>query len=161
GLYAHRHRVVDNFTEYPTDLASFPRHLQAAGYETAYIGKWHMGEKNDEKRPGFDYFVTHKGQGKYFDTEFNVDGDRRVVPGYYTNVVTEMSLEWLQRPREKPFVLMLGHKAPHSFYIPEPKYEDAFAEVDFKYPASAFLLDDNPTWIKQRRYTWHGIYGPL
>ena len=50
---------------------------QAAGYQTAYIGKYHMGEENDEKRPGFDYFVTHKGQGKYFDTEFNVDGERR------------------------------------------------------------------------------------
>ena len=82
GLYAHAHGVVSNFTEYPAELPSFPRQLQKAGYETAYIGKWHMGEDNDEKRPGFDYFVTHKGQGKYFDTEFNVDGKRRVVKGY-------------------------------------------------------------------------------
>ena len=50
--------------------------MQKRGYETAYIGKWHMGEDNDAKRPGFDYFVTHKGQGKYFDTEFNIDGQR-------------------------------------------------------------------------------------
>ena len=83
GLYAHRHGVVNNFTEYPADLPSFPRQLQGAGYATAYIGKWHMGEENDEKRPGFDYFVTHKGQGKYFDTEFNLDGrERKVMPGY-------------------------------------------------------------------------------
>src|SRR6266446_1960998 len=59
GLYAHTHGVVNNFTEYPNDLPSFPRQLQAAGYMTGYIGKYHMGEENDEKRPGFDYFVTH------------------------------------------------------------------------------------------------------
>src|SRR5690606_38158916 len=56
GLYAHAHGVTNNFTEYPVDLASFPRQLQKAGYKTAYIGKWHMGEENDEPRPGFDYF---------------------------------------------------------------------------------------------------------
>ncbi|HEX5104104.1 MAG TPA: sulfatase-like hydrolase/transferase, partial [Pirellulaceae bacterium] len=89
GLYAHSHGVSNNFTEYPADLPSFPRQLQAAGYQTAYIGKYHMGEENDEKRPGFDYFVTHKGQGKYWDTEFNVDGRRQVLEGYYTTVVTD------------------------------------------------------------------------
>src|SRR6478735_7468849 len=82
GLYAHSHKVLNNFTEYPNELPSFPKTLHAAGYETAYIGKWHMGEENDEKRPGFDYFVTHKGQGKDFDTEFNIDGHRQVKKGY-------------------------------------------------------------------------------
>jgi arylsulfatase A-like enzyme len=52
GQYAHAHGVVNNFTEYPVDLPSFPRQLQEAGYETAYIGKWHMGEDNDNPRPG-------------------------------------------------------------------------------------------------------------
>src|SRR4051812_43826461 len=61
GLYAHSHKVLDNFTEYPVTLPSFPVQLQKAGYETAYIGKWHMGEENDGKWPGFDSFVTHKG----------------------------------------------------------------------------------------------------
>ena len=61
GLYAHAHGVQNNFTEYPTSLNSFPLVMQRGGYETAYIGKWHMGEDNDEKRPGFDYFATHKG----------------------------------------------------------------------------------------------------
>lgn len=161
GLYAHSHGVLDNFTEYPRELASFPRRLQAAGYETAYIGKYHMGEENDEKRPGFDYFVTHKGQGKYFDNEFNVDGARKVVPGYYTHVVTDMAIDWLKRKRERPLLLMLGHKAPHSFYVPEPKYEHAFDDVDVQYPQSAFELDDKPAWFKTRLTTWHGIYGPL
>ncbi|MBI1348322.1 sulfatase-like hydrolase/transferase [bacterium] len=163
GLYAHGHGVVNNFTDYPVKLASFPRHLQTAGYKTAYIGKWHMGEDDDSKRPGFDYFVTHKGQGKYFDTEFNFNGnDRRVVPGYYTHVVTEMALDWLkQQPGEQPFSLILGHKAPHSFYVPEPKYEHVFDSVDIRYPASAFRMGDKPAWFKTRLTTWHGIYGPL
>ncbi len=167
GLYAHAHGVTNNFTEYfteyPLTLKSFPGVLQQAGYQTAYVGKWHMGEDNDEPRPGFDYFVTHKGQGKYFDTEFNFHGRRReVVKGYYTTVVTDMVLDWLrERPAGKPWCLMLGHKAPHSFYFPEPKYEHAFDSVRVLYPDTAFQLDDKPAWIKERLYTWHGIYGPL
>ena len=163
GLYAHTHGVTNNFTEYPPDLASFPKLLRQAGYDTGYIGKWHMGEENDNPRPGFDHFVTHKGQGKYFDTEFNFNGkERRVAKGYYTHVVTDMAVDFLKRDRgAKPFMLILGHKAPHSFYIPEPKYERAFDAVAFPYPRTAFLLGDKPAWFKQRLDTWHGIYGPL
>lgn len=162
GLYAHAHGVTNNFTDYPEDLESFPRRLQDTGYSTAYIGKWHMGEQSDEPRPGFDHFVTHKGQGSYFDTEFNFNGqDRRVVPGYYTTVVTDMAIDWIGEQSEKPFLLVLGHKAPHSFYFPEPKYEDAFDDVEVNYPHSAFKLGDKPEWMTKRLYTWHGIYGPL
>ena len=162
GLYAHTHGVTNNFTEFPAEMASFPRLLQDVGYETAYIGKWHMGENNDEKRPGFNYFVTHKGQGKYFDTEFNIDGQRReVVPGYYTTVVTDMAVDWLKQPRKKPWLMMLGHKAPHSFYLAEEKYKHSFDSVDIKYPGTAFQLETQPKWIKERLPTWHGIYGPL
>lgn len=163
GLYAHRHGVTNNFTEYPTSLESFPKALQRAGYATAYVGKYHMGENNDEPRPGFDYFVTHKGQGKYYDNEFNFNGEKReLVKGYYTTVVTDIALDWLKRDHAgKPWMLILGHKAPHSFYTPEPKYAHTFDDVRVAYPASAFSLNDKPTWIKERMYTWHGIYGPL
>jgi N-acetylglucosamine-6-sulfatase len=166
GLYAHAHGVTNNFTDYPEDLDSFPRRLQESGYRTAYLGKWHMGEKSDEPRPGFDYFVTHKGQGKYFDTEFNFNGDgRKVVPGYYTTVVTDMAIDWMKEQKsardETPFMLMIGQKAPHSFYFPEPKYEHVFDDVEVNYPHSAFKLDDKPEWIKKRLNTWHGIYGPI
>lgn len=165
GLYAHSHGVTNNFTEYPEELASFPRQLQKAGYTTAYYGKWHMGEKNDEPRPGFDQFVTHKGQGKYFDTEFNFNGKgRRVVPGYYTTVVTDLSIDWMKNHRassDKPFMLMLGQKAPHSFYFPEAKYEHVFDNVEVNYPQSAFDLAGKPEWMTKRLTTWHGIYGPI
>ena len=162
GLYAHAHGVRNNFTELPAHLPTWPGRLQQEGYETAYIGKWHMGEGNDSPRPGFDWFVSHKGQGKYFDTEWNVNGQRRETPeGYYTTVVTDYCLDWLGQQQDKPWALCLGHKAPHSFYFPEPKYEHAFDNVTVRYPASAFQLDTQPDWIKQRLPTWHGIYGPL
>ncbi|MEM6470198.1 MAG: sulfatase [Planctomycetota bacterium] len=166
GLYAHSHGVTNNFTDYPAELDSFPLRLQEAGYKTAYLGKWHMGEKNDEPRPGFDHFVTHRGQGKYFDTEFNVNGTgRKVVPGYYTTVVTDMAIDWMAEQRksgnDSPFFMMIGQKAPHSFYFPEPKYEHTFDDVEVNYPHSSFRLDGKPEWIKQRLNTWHGIYGPL
>jgi len=163
GLYAHHHGVRDNFTELPAQLPHWASRLHEAGYATAYLGKWHMGEENDMPRPGFDYFVTHKGQGKYFDTEWNVNGNRAgVIPGYYTTIVTDMALDWLKRDHAgKPWALCIGHKAPHSFYFPEKKYEDSFDSVRVPYPQTAFELDDKPAWIKERLYTWHGIYGPL
>ena len=163
GLYAHSHGVSNNFTEYPKGMVSFPMRLQDSGYKTAYVGKWHMGEKNDMPRPGFDYFVTHKGQGKYFDTEFNFNGnDRRVVKGYYTTVVTDMAMDWIKgHQSSEPWAMMIGHKAPHSFYLPEEKYQHAFDTANIQYPKSAFDLDDKPGWFKKRLDTWHGIYGPL
>jgi len=181
GLYAHRHGVFNNFTEFPANLASFPKRLQEIGYTTAYIGKWHMGEDNDAPRPGFDYWASHKGQGKYYGTEFNVNGRRLGRTNeYYTHVVTDLALDFLKQQRDRninsyapppssralapdwrPFCLIIGHKAPHSFYVPEPKYTNAFASVDIQYPQSAFHLEGKPDWVKQRLTTWHGIYGPL
>lgn len=162
GLYAHNHGVRDNFTELPATLAHWPARLHDSGYETAYMGKWHMGEENDAPRPGFDYFATHKGQGKYFDTEWNLNGEKReTIPGYYTNIVTDMALDWLKQPHAKPWSLCIGHKAPHSFYFPEEKYAHTFDDVAVPYPATAFHLESQPTWMRDRLYTWHGIYGPL
>jgi N-acetylglucosamine-6-sulfatase len=161
GLYAHTHGVTDNFTDYPKGFAGFHQVLHDAGYATAYIGKWHMGEQDDSPRPGFDFWASHKGQGQYYGTEFNVNGTRTVKPGYYTHVVTDMALQWLREKREQPFLLILGHKACHTPVVPEEKYRHVYDQVKIGYPASAFQLDDKPDWIRQRLVTWHGIYGPL
>ncbi|MGI9289300.1 MAG: sulfatase-like hydrolase/transferase, partial [Pseudomonadales bacterium] len=160
GTYAHTHGVSNNFTDYPAELESFPMVLQRAGYETAWVGKWHMGEDDDSKRPGFDYWITHKGQGKYYDTTFNVDGERRLVKGYYTEEVTDMALDWLtSRDSSTPFALVLGHKAPHGPFMPEQKYQTIYDHIPVPYPASGFQLDTKPGWVKERLPTWHGIYG--
>lgn len=162
GLYAHAHGVRNNFTDYPRDLPSFPRQLQAAGYTTAYIGKWHMGEADDSRRPGFDYWVSHRGQGKYYDTEFNIDGKRQVLNGYYSRRVTGVAIDWLARQRdEKPFLLILGHKAPHGPFVPEEKYAKTYDARPVPYPESGFDLASKPRWVTDRLDTWHGIYGPL
>jgi arylsulfatase A-like enzyme len=161
GLYAHTHKVINNFTDYPANLPSYPRQLQSAGYETAYIGKFHMDENSDEKRPGFDYWVSHKGQAKYDENMFNVNGQRVNRKEYYTHVVTEYATEYLRRKHDKPFCMILGHKAPHGPFVPEEKYKHTYDNVKIEYPESAFHLDDKPAWIKQRLDTWHGIYGPL
>jgi len=163
GQYAHAHGVTNNFTEFPADTRTWPLVLQQNGYETAYVGKYHMGENNDEPRPGFTYFATHRAQGQYFDTEWRINGgERAVIPGYYTTVVTDLAEQWIRgRSTEKPWAIMIGHKAPHSFYLPEEKYKDRFADVQVPYPASAFMLEDKPGWYQDRLPTWHGIYGPL
>ncbi|MCE9629391.1 MAG: sulfatase [Planctomycetia bacterium] len=163
GRYAHAHGVRNNFTELPAGITHWPGRLREQGYATAYVGKWHMGEDNDDPRPGFDWFVSHKGQGKYFDTEWNVNGaGHETPPGYYTHVVTDYALDWLRkRPGEQPWALCIGHKAPHSFYFPEPQYAHAFDDVRVAYPPSGSRLDGKPDWIRQRLPTWHGIHGPL
>ena len=164
GRYARQHGVRNNFTEYPNALPGYPTRLHDAGYETAYVGKWHMGEDNDEKRPGFDHWFSHRGQGNYFDNEFNDDGVRRKVPGYYTTAVTEHALAWLARPRSKPFLLVLGHKAPHGGPIqPEPRFEHALDAIPIARPPNA---DDHsgpgkPSWLRESLPTWHGLEGPL
>ncbi len=164
GRYARQHGVQNNFTEYPNDLPSYPRRLKDAGYETAYIGKWHMGEDNDERRPGFDHWFSHRGQGNYFDNEFNDDGTRRKYAGYYTTVVTDHAVEWLKRKHDKPFLLILGHKAPHGGPIqPEPRFEHALDSVPVPRPKNAddYAAPGKPTWLKESYPTWHGLGGPL
>ena len=160
GLYAHSHQVINNFTEFPSTIPSYPQRLHDDGYNTAYIGKWHMGEGNDEKRPGFDYWASHKGQGQYYDTPFNVDGQRQVIKGYYAHVVTNLATEWLKTAR-RPFSLTVGHKAPHGLWIPEPKYAHAFDNVAIRKPETAVPGPGTPDWVSRRIKTWHGIDGPL
>jgi N-acetylglucosamine-6-sulfatase len=114
GLYARTHGVTDNTDHSPLShkLDTFPRHLQSAGYETAFIGKWHMGV-DDSPRPGFDHWVGFKGQGTYFDPEFNVNGKREKTRGYTTDLLADRAVEFLSRKRARPFLLYLPHKAVH------------------------------------------------
>ncbi len=163
GLYAHRHGVLNNFTEYPDALPSYPKRLRAAGYETAYFGKWHMGETNDAPRSGFDFWMSHRGQGRYFDNEWNLDGQRKFIAGYYTTVIIEHAEQWLKRRHERPFLLVVGHKAPHGGPIePEPRYAHAFDNSPITKPANYDAWrDGKPAWLAESFPTWHGAGGPL
>jgi N-acetylglucosamine-6-sulfatase len=119
--YAHTHGVRDNTNNDARShrLATFPRLLQESGYRTAFIGKWHMGT-DDTPRPGFDHWVSVKGQGAYIDPELNVDGKRVSTRGYATDIFNEKALQFLQARHDKPFVLYLAHKAVHPSLTQRP-----------------------------------------
>lgn len=114
GQYAHTHGIIDNTDHSPAShrLQTFPRALQANGYETAFIGKWHMGV-DDTPRPGFDHWIGFPGQGTYFDPVLNVDGRHVKEKGYTTDILTRYAVELLERPRSKPLCMWLPHKAVH------------------------------------------------
>ena len=160
GVYAHTHGVRNNFTEYPDNLPSYPKALKSAGYTTAYVGKWHMGENNDEHRSGFDYWASHKGQGQYYGTEWNIQGKRQKLDGYYTHIVTDLAVDWMKTAKQ-PFAIEIGHKAPHGIWVPEPKYAHAFDTMPVDRPPTATLPPGTPDWVRKRIKTWHGIDGPL
>jgi N-acetylglucosamine-6-sulfatase len=114
GLYARRNGITDNTnrSERSHELQTFPRLLDAAGYETAFLGKWHMG--NDEtRRPGFDHWVSMKGQGEAIDPSLHENGTTRKVEGYVTDLLTDRAVDFLSRERDEPFVLFFAHKALH------------------------------------------------
>jgi N-acetylglucosamine-6-sulfatase len=171
GLYTFRHRVIDNQRPVPKGTLFFPQYLQEAGYATGFVGKWHMGHASDEPRPGFDYWVSFKGQGNYYppgpNYTINVNGERVPQDGYITSLLSRYAVEFLeqQKDREKPFFLYLSHKAVHGPFTPEPKYAGTLSEVPFTLPASAQKLTDNklnrPRWLLDQRNSWHGMDFPL
>ena len=114
GQFVHTHGILDNTDRSARthELETFPKRLQAAGYETAFLGKWHMG--NDEtQRPGFDYWVSMKGQGEATDPNFHENGTTTRVEGYVTDLLTDRAVAFIERERDKPFALFLAHKALH------------------------------------------------
>ena len=114
GQYAHTNGITDNVDRSAAShkLVTFPLLLHQSGYETAFIGKWHMGN-DDTPRPGFDRWVSFKGQGTYLDPDINEDG-RAVKPtGYITDILTGYGVEFIRRRHDKPFLVYLAHKAIH------------------------------------------------
>mgnify|MGYP001199843986 CR=1 FL=1 len=114
GLYAHTNGIEDNLARNETshELLTFPRALNANGYETAFIGKWHMGN-DDSPRPGFDRWVGMRGQGEAVDPVLNIDGTRTPTPGYVTDLLTDFSIDFIEQERTGPFALYVSHKALH------------------------------------------------
>jgi N-acetylglucosamine-6-sulfatase len=114
GQYAHTHGITDNVDHSAAShkLVTFPLLLHHAGYETAFIGKWHMGN-DDTPRPGFDRWVSFKGQGSYLDAEINEDGTSIKPGGYLTDLLNDYAVDFIKRPHNKPFLVYLAHKAIH------------------------------------------------
>jgi arylsulfatase A-like enzyme len=114
GQYASRHGIIDNVGREAMShrLANYHIELQRLGYETAHIGKWHMG--NDAgPRPGYDHWVSFRGQGSLFDPVLWEGGEERRVEGYVTDILSDRAVAYVGRKRRKPFALFLAHKAVH------------------------------------------------
>jgi arylsulfatase A-like enzyme len=112
GTYSHTNGMYDHYTSTFNDsLPTFPKLLQAAGYQTAFVGKWHL----TSDPAGFDHWDMLPGQGKYYKPDFVTAEGRTANPGYATDIITEKSLDWLEQERDpdKPFLLIVHHKAPH------------------------------------------------
>ena len=127
GLYTFRHRVIDNQRAVPEGTLFFPQYLQKAGYKTGFIGKWHMGHANDDPRPGFDYWFSFKGQGKYYPPgpQYTINDNGRRVPqdGYITPLLTRKAIEFLeqQSDRDEPFFLVsIAQSRARSVYSGTP-----------------------------------------
>jgi N-acetylglucosamine-6-sulfatase len=114
GQYAHTHGITDNIDRSVAShkLNTFPLLLRQSGYATAFIGKWHMGN-DDSPRPGFDRWVSFKGQGSYLDPAINEDGKDVNRRGYITDILTGYAVEFIRRRHDKPFLVYLAHKAIH------------------------------------------------
>lgn len=184
GQYAHTHTVVDNEAPAPTNLIYFPQYLQKQGYETAFLGKWHMGGVGDEPRPGFDYWASFRGQGVYYNPLFNINGKHVQYKdsSYITDVLTDLSINWLRqrKNKNKPFFLYLSHKAVHLDFEPSKKDKGMYKNLTVHYPLSMFITaapnskqydngkmtdgtmykynyQDIPNWVRAQRYSWHGV----
>ncbi|QDU98338.1 sulfatase family protein [Lignipirellula cremea] len=171
GQYMHHHRVVDNNNKAPDGTIFFPQYLQRAGYDTAFIGKWHMGGESDAPRPGFDRWVSFAGQGRYYPPQnpsrwsLNVDGKRVPQQGYITDELTDYAIDWLdERPADKPFFLYLSHKAVHAGFDPAERHRQLYADVEIRTPVTQANTEENykdkPMWVKNQRNSWHGVDFP-
>lgn len=163
GQYAHRHGVVDNVHLVPDSARFFPQDLQEASYQTAFIGKWHMGSSTAEPRKGFDRWISFRGQGSFFDPMLNIDGERQEVEGYTADLLTDYALEWLdqQQTSEAPFFLYLSHKNVHAMFKPAPQDKGTYADVQVEYPKAMYKdapgRESWPDWVKEQRSSWHGV----
>ncbi len=185
GQYAHTHTIVDNQAPLPKGLTFFPQLLQKAGYQTAFFGKWHMGSTTDAPQPGFNHWESFRGQGVYYNPTLNING-KRVSYGdstYTTDLLTEHAVKWMKnRDAKKPFFVYLSHKAVHADFQPARRHRGRYRTLPVTYPPSMYLtktdsskiwgpmtrrnpetgelktnLSDMPLWVKNQRYSWHGV----
>jgi arylsulfatase A-like enzyme len=138
GKYSHRNGFYNNTnSRFDGGQPTFPKLLQAAGYSTAIIGKWHLVSDPT----GFDYWHILPGQGVYYNPPMIKNGERVKHAGYTTDVITDLSIEWLKnRDKSKPFLLMSQHKAPHREWAPALRHLGW--DNDRKYPEPPTLFDD-------------------
>src|ERR1051325_10256178 len=166
GQYASRHGIIDNVARDAMShrLPNYHLALQKLGYETAHIGKWHMG--NDGKpRPGYDRWISFDGHGRLSDPNLNADGTYEQRKGYITDLLNAEAVKFLEKKREKPFSLFLAHKAVHpdaeqaadgtiklSGYLPAERHRDLYKGKVFPKTPNMLppeeVLKSKPAWTE-------------
>ena len=136
GKHSHLNGVLDNRLHFDSTQVTFPKLLQQGGYQTAMIGKWHL----KSEPVGFDYWKVLPGQGHYYNPDFRTPQGVERIQGYVTDIVTDLSIEWLESGRDasKPFMLMSQHKAPHRAWLPGPQHLTMFDGVQIPEPETLF-----------------------
>ena len=142
GQYAHTNGVFDLVGNIAPENQALPILMSEAGYQTAMIGKWHL-----KQEPNFDYYKVLPGQGKYFDTEFRIQGDQPWPKNTVTHsgqhssdAITDSTLNWFRNERdpEKPFFVCHQYKAPHDYFENAPRYQSYLADVDIPEPDTLY-----------------------
>ncbi|HUW93319.1 MAG TPA: sulfatase [Bacteroidales bacterium] len=135
GKHSQANGHLDNRHRFDSSQVTFPKLLQAAGYQTALIGKWHL-----QSQPmGFDYWNILPGQGLYYNPDFIEMGKRYREKGYTTTLITDMAIEWISnRDKSKPFCILVHHKAPHRNWLPDTLDFDLFDGTRFPVPDNYF-----------------------
>ena len=137
GKHSHLNSKTDNYFPFDTTILTFPQLFQESGYQTAMFGKLHFG--NNPK--GFDQFKILPGQGNYYNPNFITKNEGNIkVNGYVTDIITDMTLDWLEKERnpEKPFLLMYLHKAPHREWLPAERHLKEFSGKVYPEPSTLF-----------------------
>lgn len=136
GKHSHKNGFMNNGNEFDWEQQTFPKLLQHSGYQTAIFGKSHL---KGEPR-GYDDWMVLPGQGLYYNPDLITPEGRKRIDGHCTDVVTDLALEWLEEKRdaEKPFMLMVQHKAPHRNWMPALRHLDLYADIDLPEPDTLF-----------------------
>lgn len=185
SLFSHQHTVVDNHAPTPEGLIYFPQYLQKVGYQTAFLGKWHMGDTGWDPQPGFNHWESFKGQGDYYGAEMNINGEVKKFGDdeYVTDLLTEHAIEFIDENKDKPFFVYLSHKAVHDPFMASEKNKDIYSDVQMCYPENFnnptpgsekatpskneegrpmsgeewYSEGRMPDWVKAQRESWHGV----
>lgn len=137
GLYNHKNGVKTLGDNFDSRQPTIQRILRENGYQTALIGKWHLGHGGHHDPADFDHWNIFPGQGDYHDPVMIEMGEEKTISGYATDIVTDMSIDWMKnRDRDKPFMLMCHHKAPHRPWDPDEKHAHMYEDVDIPEPVS-------------------------
>jgi N-acetylglucosamine-6-sulfatase len=150
GCYAHIHGVrANDINDLDSTFPTYPQLFQEAGYETAFVGKWHMAPES-KPRPGFNYWLSFAGQGVYMNPALNENGREFRQQGYITDILTSATIKWLEQPRTRPFLMILSHKAMHNPFTPARRHADLYADVKLPKPKSYDdTFEGKPKWLRQ------------